>query len=317
MTTRFVNGQTIDAGDFVQASTGASDGGKGVVLNDAEGKIDRSMIKAAFGGDGSDSALNISSGTTNYDLGGALYFEKNFTSISITGSANVTFTNPHANGTFIVFRSQGNVTLTSSTTPNINASGCGSSSGNFGQSNVFLSTESGQAGTRGGGFDGIGGVAGTRIGKSSPVRYNNFALACGSGGGNGSSGNYEGAGGGGASAINNGTTGGSRSPSVVGGTAGVGGRGGAVFILECGGALNFTSTNGISVAGAVGTDAVGNASAGGGGGAGIAIILANTITASSGTVNVAGGLGGNGFDTLDGGVGGAGFSYVGLNKNFV
>jgi hypothetical protein len=72
-----------------------------------------------FGGTGADGALTITSGTTNIDLLGAQIVTKNYTSISITGTGALTFTNPNASGTIIIFKSQGNVTLTSSATPNI------------------------------------------------------------------------------------------------------------------------------------------------------------------------------------------------------
>ncbi len=75
-----------------------------------------------FGGTGADGAL---SGTTVIDLGSAQVVVKNYTSISITGTQTITFTNPHANGTIVILKSQGNVTLTSSATPNIDLRGIG------------------------------------------------------------------------------------------------------------------------------------------------------------------------------------------------
>lgn len=63
MTSRFINGQTIDETDYIQASTGVSDAGKSVVTRDADGKIDESFLHYAFG-DGSDGDVTISSPTT-------------------------------------------------------------------------------------------------------------------------------------------------------------------------------------------------------------------------------------------------------------
>jgi hypothetical protein len=97
-----------------------------------------------FGGTGADSALTISSGTTNIDLGGVQVFVRNYTSISITGTGALTFTNPHANGTIIIFKSQGNVTITSSATRGIDLRLLGATGGT-------MTGGSGGTGGRGGG----------------------------------------------------------------------------------------------------------------------------------------------------------------------
>lgn len=96
-----------------------------------------------FGGTGADGALSSSSGATNIDLGGAQVVIKNYTSISITGTGGLTFTNPHANGTIIIFKSQGNVTLTSSATPNIDLRNVGA---------IGATTRGGTSGRGGGAF---------------------------------------------------------------------------------------------------------------------------------------------------------------------
>lgn len=119
-----VAGNDIVASDFISTSAGAGDTGKVPKLN-ANGKLDRSFSIVAFGGTGADGALSISSGTTNINLGGAQVFIKNYTSISITGTGALTFSNPHANGTTILLKSQGNVTLTSSAAACIDVSGMG------------------------------------------------------------------------------------------------------------------------------------------------------------------------------------------------
>ena len=82
--------------------------------------------KIKFGGTGADGALAITSGTTTIDLGGAQVFVKNYTSISITGTGALAFTNPHANGTTVILKSQGDVTITSSASAAIDVSSLGS-----------------------------------------------------------------------------------------------------------------------------------------------------------------------------------------------
>lgn len=72
------------------------------------------LVMAKWGGTGVDGALSVSAGTTTIDLGGAQFFIKNYTSISITGTGKIGFSNPHANGTNIIFRSSGDYTNTSS-----------------------------------------------------------------------------------------------------------------------------------------------------------------------------------------------------------
>lgn len=263
-----------------------------------------------FGGTGTDGALAISSGTTTLDLGSAAYFEKNYTSISITGTGKLAFSNPHANGTTIVLKSQGAVTLTSSQAPMIDASilggaagasvsGTGAAVGNNGSNGVataLLTTYGSGAGS--GGTPGVGGAASVfNFSNTSFVgaRARYMLLPVASGGG---SGNLTGSG----------TT----------ATSGAGGRGGGTLIIECGGGWNFTTASGISVAGGNGGTGVGgsantdfpNAGGGGGGGGGYFLCLYNSLTANTGTVTVSGGTGGNSdsynsFGSRSGGAGGA------------
>lgn len=100
---------------------------------------------------------------------------------------------------------------------------------------------------------------------------------------------------------------------VVGSTAGTatggaGGIGGGCLLIECGGAFNFTTAGGISVAGANGSDGTcvtGNrlsAGGGSGGSGGFCSIRYNTLTANSGTITVSGGVGGIGAHIQTGGV---------------
>lgn len=255
-----------------------------------------------FGGTGADGALAVASGTTNIDCAGARFLVKNYTSISITGTGAIKFINPHANGTTIVIKSQGNVTLTSSTAPMIDTSGMGAAGGAAVSSGASsASTVSGNNGNTGQGFGpfvtnpGLGstsGSAGTDGAVPTAISIQSFifssilsvykyglSLWIGAGGGSGSAYNNTG------------------SPLVL--TSGIGGFGGGCLIIECGGALNFTTANGISVAGLVGGNGTGtgttNGKAGGGGGGsgGFALVIYNTLVAASGTINISGGAVGN------------------------
>lgn len=272
----------------------------------------RQTIK--FGGTGGDGALAITSGTTTINLAGASVLIMNYTSISITGTGKLAFSNPHTNGTEIILKSQGPVTLTSSNTPIIDASGMGAAAGAGGANNA-----NGVAGnnpnfvldvlTHGGGrgkSTGAADAAGVIFTSSGIIPYTNNSnltlfrkvinIVPGAGGGGG-------AGGG---------TGGTGSSS-----GGAGGRGGGALYIECAGALNFTAVGGISVAGkdgSAGGDSGGtNAGAGGGGGgaAGMCLVLYNILTAGTGTIITAGGAGGQGGAGAGAGTGGGGGSGAG------
>lgn len=295
-----VSGSTILAADFISTSAGAGDSGR-VPKLDASGKLDSSFIQTKFGGDGSDGALAISSGTTTVDLAGARVVVKNYSSISITGSGKLAFSNPHSEGTIIIIKCQGNMTLTSSTIPNIDARNCGASGG-ASASQVNTGGNNGSNGTAGkvAGYiqTGAGDGADTSNAGSASATYvwgfwggvtNTILSFLGKyprifvGGGGGS----------GAVSINSGS--GSTS------TSGAGGNGGGCLIIECAGYLNFTSTGGISVSGTVGGNGVlggsvtnGNTGGGGGGGGGFCILLYNFLTAVTGTITSSGGVGGNG-----------------------
>lgn len=275
-------------------------------------------------GTGADGALSITSGSTSIDAANAAVVVKNYTSISITGTGGLTFANPHNAGTIVILRSQGNVTLTSSNTPMINMSAMGARFGNGGAGAIANNPgTNGSAGTTGNGLlddltthpgnggggaadgttGGVAGVAGTIYSNLWAYTKNEFAatrraisIACGSGGGGG---------------------GGGTGSSAAGGAGSRGGRGGGCLIIVCGGALNFTATNGISVAGEDGvqgadTTASGNSGQGGGGGGGagaggFAVIMYSTLTANTGTINTNGGVGGvGGAAEHTGGAGGSG-----------
>lgn len=272
-----------------------------IAVGDNDPRILTRPAEIKFGGNGADGALTITSGTTTIDLAGAQVVIKNYTSISITGTGKLAFSNPHNNGTIIIIKSQGNVTLTSSTVPNIDASGTGAkgatgdsrSTSGTGVSNIgtvgygfsLFKTNVGTATTRSSVNSGTvganGGVisldAANSINHQSKFKYVNLICSSGSAAG--------------IPYHNSGTF------AVTGGN---GGRGGGCLVIECGGAWNFTVTNGISVAGGVGGDATtagSDASAwgaegGAGGAGGMFVGLYNTLTANTGTVNVAAGANG-------------------------
>lgn len=256
------------------------------------------QVGTRFGGTGADGALSITSGATNIDLGGAATLIKNYTSISITGTGSLTFTNPHANGTVIVLKSTGAVTLTSSATPMIDCSALGATAATDGISNAINLINKGAAG--GNGTSSVVGASGAGgVGNSSFTHFFTggligkfIRLSVGAGGNSGGLG------------------------GVGSAAGGAGGRGGGALLIECAGALNFTTASGISVAGANGSAGTGggNSQGGGGGGGGgaggTAIILYNTLTSASGTITISGGTGGTGGTGQSGanagGAGGAG-----------
>lgn len=276
-----------------------------------------------FGGTGADGALSISSGTTTIDCGNAAVVVKNYTSVSITGTGKLAFSNPHANGTTVIIKSQGAVTLTSSQAPMIDMSGMGAagaavntsagSDGQVGSAGISFSFVSSNFGSGGqNGVDGAAGAINSLVYQSTNTKQNSakypFAFV-GAGGGAGRCANAN--------------------PG-----AGGGGRGGGCLIIECAGAWNFTTSGGISVAGANGTNGTGTSNGGGGGGGGGSFFcFYGSLTANSGTVTVTGGTGGTGTGThggggggsatagttgggSSGGNGGTGFSLVAANTEF-
>lgn len=164
-----------------------------------------------FGGDGSDGALAISAGTTTIDCANARVVIKNYTSLSISGTGALAFSNPHDNGTIVIIRVQGNVTLTSSATPMIDMRGMGAASGTDSSNFPFFGKPLKGVGTS----TGAGGVAplnGTTIDASILQALRALPLVPGAGGGTG-----------GAVSVD-------------------GGRGGGALLIECGGAWNFMGT---------------------------------------------------------------------------
>ena len=272
-----------------------------------------------FGGTGADGALSISSGTTTLDAANAAVFIKNYSSIAITGTAVLAFINPNANGTVVMLKSQGAVTITSATVPCIEVSNMGAPAP-AAQNGVGVNTL-GTAGANGYGFSTLynkGGFPGTTAGANgaagTPLTDTTFVPL------HATAGKYPWV-----VPASSGANG-----SVAGGTGtyncGQGGNGGGALIIECGGALNFTGTiNANGGNGTAGFKTTGNtiAGGGGGGGGGVILILYATLTANTGTMNVTAGttgLSSSGSGYASGaGTGirsGNGYTFVGANTEY-
>ncbi len=307
----FVNGQVIDQSDFIKKSsantTPANDSGR-VVKLESDGKLDPFFTRAGFGGTGLDGNLTITSGVTTISAAGADFIEKNYQNLSITGTASLAFSTPSGNGTLILIKVKGDLTLTSSSVAGIDARGMGGAGGSGGSPGTSYLSSPGSPGawrygttddtTAGQGCAGGPGAGGTQFSNSNYTFYNNpnlhkarkyIVIAAGSGGSGGSSGTGN---------------------LYAGGS---GGNGGGAIIIEVAGAINFTGT--INTSGGNGfnggTGGTGRGAGGGAGGsAGMCFILYNTLTANSGTINASGGAGGASGATTsaigNGGMGGSG-----------
>ena len=295
------------------ATAGTSDHNKLVKLN-TDGKLTDNLIDgnfSKFGGDGSDGALSISSGTTNIDCSSASIVVKNYTSISITGTADITFTNPHTDGTIVIFRSQGDITMSSTATPCINVSEMGGS-GKTNQTNnnsndvngstggggksFWTETTGGGGGSNGGGTGGTGGTTAQTFSPNlSNMLYPNPPSYTWIGAGGGTGHLYSSSSGG----------------ASVGNTSG---KGSGSLIIECAGAFNFPASASIYAKGEDGGNGYNEGpnrrtGGGGGGSGGLVMVLYNTLTDNSGTISVTGGTGGNsgsggGSNSRAGGAGG-------------
>lgn len=282
----------ITGNDFASNSNGAAnDLGTGTVIRGNVGLTDNATSNLVkFGGDGSDGALSVTSGTTTIDLGSSEFVVKNYTSISITGTGALAFSNPHANGSTIVLRSQGAVTITSSATRAIDlrnlgaAGGAGGtggggadgSNGNDSNNIIDTSVHGGGGGTTGGGGGGAQIIQGGLLYSNSSNRVTisrTIFIVPGAGGGGGEAGQNDGGG--------------------TGGDGGAGGRGAGAMYIECAGSYNVTGTIDLSgTAGSSGTSTNADGGSGGGGAGGMFLALYNTLTADSGTYTVTGGAGG-------------------------
>lgn len=298
---------------------------------------------AVFGGDGSDGALSITSGTTTIDLGGAALVVKNYTSIAITGTGALAFTNPSTNGTIIILKSQGNVTITSSATRAIDLRSIGGAGSTGSGGNGAID---GGAASDGLGYNCPAPKAASRIKLVSSAAVAVADLSAGgavqgmaqSGTGahlstNTALGGAVFCGAGGAAASGNNSCG------------EAGGRGGGGLKIECKGALNISGT--IDASGANGSNSSGSntgggvntmngrgggsnsdstwnsfsstaanaISAGSGGGAGCIIILYGTLTANTGTYTTTGGSPGTATVGVASTAGADGYSLVALNQS--
>lgn len=270
---------------------------------------------AKAGGTGSDGALSITSGTTTISASSAAYVEKNYTSVSITGTGNLAFSTPATAGTTVAIFIQGGATITTSSTHAIDVRAMG---GTTSSGYILADVQQNGAGTNGGGGTGGGSTggpgAGTILANGTSTYY---SIIGGAGipplspltryappGGNGSAG----------------TTGGNNGFSLGSGAAG--GLGGGGLYIECAGAWNFT-TGALDASGATGGASAHNTSGGnqggcgGGGGGGNILLLYGTLTADSGSYTVSGGAGGtNAFGASGGSAGSNGTAYRALITHF-
>jgi hypothetical protein len=289
----------------------------------ADAPVTLSILNAAvkFGGTGADGALNVSSGTTVIDLGNARYFEKNYTSVNITGTGAVTFTNPSKYGTVIRFNTTGHVNITSTAPIAIDLR-------NLGGQCEYNATRDEQLS--------YGDLAGQTIGKVRFYAAGNYSANFGGGGGsyfpgtrgyrqvqlNGQGGrqftatpsNLEvyagGAGGWGIAEVG----------STYAGANVAGGTGAGSLVIACKGIYTFTGNiTGTGGAGAVGANGVFSEQGGisGGGGGSIVLVVANTIGTNTGTTVLTGGIGGNSVSPeFSGGNGGNGIYIAAVNTYF-
>ncbi len=239
--------------------------------------IDVGSHLSKFGGSGADGALNITSGTTTISAAGAAILEKNYTSISITATGSLAFSNPNTNGTVVYLRSQGACTITSSANPTVDLRNMGgaTTTAAVGLTGFTVNPGVANATTNGG----AGGAAPSNVFPKNLLSRVIFATP----------------GAGGAS-----STGGSS-----------GGRGGGSVVFECAGGWNFVSPSVINASGTKGINGIGSGSGAGGGGAGGSIIVIySSLVADSGTYTLTGGAGGDSSSGPSTGAGGGGANRV-------
>lgn len=284
------------------------------------------FVGPRFYGTGSDGALALTSGTTTISAGGQRVLELDYTSVSITGTGHLAFSNPNTNGTVVIIKSQGACTLTTSGV-SIYTAGMGAAGGAIGTAGrAATATNIGNRGNGpGGGLSGLtiagatvhgAGGGGGGSGTIGTVGAGGSASTVGGFGGNStmavaSTTLYAEAGGGGASGSD------ATETSGVSSAGAAGGIGGGGLVLACGGALNNTSI--ISTMGTIGSNSDNTTADGGGGGGGAGgnvLILYTSFTADSGTYSTAGGAGGSGNAGGSGGAGATGATLRARNTNF-
>ena len=109
MLSQVANTPTVDV--HGQIAKSAPIGTDEIMISDSEAswankKITLSQILAPIGGNGSDGALSISSGTTTIPFDSNGYAEKNYTTVNISGSATLTFSGPLTNGSIAYIKCQ-------------------------------------------------------------------------------------------------------------------------------------------------------------------------------------------------------------------
>ncbi len=252
-----------------------------------------------FGGDGSDGALNVTSGTTNLDAASATILVKEYTSINISSGATLGLTNEAAGGTILILKSQGNVTIEGT----IDLDGKGANKEVDGTSLDSVTGTAGEGGDNGNAEVSCtrsvnGGTGGNQYTQNLYLTANaslpNFSpariISCGSGGGDGGNGyTYS---------------------SGTGGAGGTGGTGGGALLMECAGALDFDTAAEITANGTAGTSGSNGVNTwacggggGGGGNGGMVLIIYTTLTDNSGTITIKGGASGAGGNSDGAGTG--------------
>jgi len=246
-----------------------------------------------FGGDGSDGALNITTGTTTIDANFESIVVKNYSSITIADASGLTISNASASGTTLILRSAGNCTINGY----IDMSGKGAATSTINNSLDGYDHYGGQGVLTTPGTGGKAYASTTEFFYSTSNAnklYSRYIfVAPGAGGGKGGLG--------------------SRAYT----TPGDGGKGGGAIIIECAGILRFAGginvngENGFSQAGSP-TNTDSGSGGGGGGSSGMALVLYNSISTNTGVIYAKGGSGGAGGAADDdstaytGGAGGAG-----------
>jgi len=251
------------------ADTATTTSASKIVKTNTSGKISSTFtLNSIFGGTGADGALSTSSGTMTINCGGLNVCVKNYTSISITGTAKLAFSNPHASGTIVILKSQGDVTITSNSASVIDLTGMGSAAATPSYGTLFYNQA---AGASSGATGGAGGVSGIH---AYDINSRTISIVSGAGGG--------------------------------AGAVGAGGRGAGSLYIECAGAYNFT-TGTMVATGSVGGAGQGGGG-GGGAGMFIILYNtltadSGTYTATGGAGGAATAAGGAGGTILVGGLG--------------
>lgn len=238
---------------------------------------------------------------TYIDFGGASILYKNYTSFSLTGNAKLRYKNFSSSaGPILYAKVQGNLTLTSSQTNQIDISGISAAGNSIG----IKAPTQGVGSVSGNSSNFLYGLPGLGTGINS-FKAGIIPAFAGGKGGNGQSIITGGKGGGGIMFEVAGSFTGSGTATVAGQSAqGSGGSTGASWTSSGGG--GFADGGGAFYNGGASSDY------GGGGGGGFFGVLYNTLVSNTLSVTVSGGSGVNG-----GGSGGNGVSVIEQNERFI